>query len=203
MGESKVNHDNASLAALIGSRICHDLISPIGAISNGLELLELSGAIEGPEMGLIADSVGNAGARIRFFRIAYGAASTQMLGEGEILSVLDDLGRGGRLEVDWRAQGDWPRAQVRLAFLALQCCETALPAGGRVLVTEDAGHWTVIGSGPRIGADPDLFAGLPRTGEKPGLTPALVQFALLPEAAAAAGRRVDYALSPDRIVLSF
>ncbi len=53
------------LAALIGSRICHDLISPIGAIGNGLELLSMAGA-GGPEVALISDSVSNANARIRF-----------------------------------------------------------------------------------------------------------------------------------------
>ena len=55
MGASDVN-----LAELIGSRICHDLISPIGAITNGLELLEMVGAVQGPEMELISGSVGSA-----------------------------------------------------------------------------------------------------------------------------------------------
>lgn len=63
MGQSNIN-----LAALIGSRICHDLISPIGAINNGLELLGMSDTPEGPELELISESVGNASARIRFFR---------------------------------------------------------------------------------------------------------------------------------------
>ena len=67
--------DNANLAALVGSRICHDLISPIGAINNGLELLGMSGDMSGPELELISDSVANANARIRFFRIAFGAAA--------------------------------------------------------------------------------------------------------------------------------
>ncbi|MEP3017383.1 MAG: histidine phosphotransferase, partial [Tateyamaria sp.] len=60
MGQSNVN-----LGALIGSRICHDLISPIGAINNGLELLGMSNEREGPELDLISESVGNASARIR------------------------------------------------------------------------------------------------------------------------------------------
>ena len=76
------------LAALIGSRICHDLISPIGAIGNGLELLSMSGA-GGPEVALISDSVANANARIRFFRIAFGHASPEQgTSRSEILSIL-------------------------------------------------------------------------------------------------------------------
>lgn len=63
MGQSDLN-----LAALIGSRICHDLISPIGAINNGLELLGMSGnRMEGPEIDLIGQSVQNASARASAF----------------------------------------------------------------------------------------------------------------------------------------
>jgi histidine phosphotransferase ChpT len=65
---------NIELTSLIGSRICHDLISPLGAIGNGVELLAMSEVAKGPEMSLIAESVENANARIRFFRVAFGAA---------------------------------------------------------------------------------------------------------------------------------
>jgi len=51
------------LTALIGSRICHDLISPLGAIGNGVELLQLSGMGDSPEMALISESVTNANLR--------------------------------------------------------------------------------------------------------------------------------------------
>ena len=57
--------ENTNLYELIGSRICHDLISPIGAIANGVELLGMSGAGEtGPELDLINQSVDNASALI-------------------------------------------------------------------------------------------------------------------------------------------
>ena len=51
------------LNSLIGSRICHDLISPLGAIGNGLELLSMSGFDGAPEIALIAESVENANSR--------------------------------------------------------------------------------------------------------------------------------------------
>ena len=50
------------IAALLGSRICHDLISPIGAISNGVELMQMSGADSSPELALISESVESANA---------------------------------------------------------------------------------------------------------------------------------------------
>ncbi|MDA7963173.1 MAG: histidine phosphotransferase, partial [Ruegeria sp.] len=96
MGGSDVN-----LAELIGSRICHDLISPIGAITNGLELLEMVGGSQGPEMELISGSVGSAGAKIRFFRVAFGAASDQPLGRAEVTSLLQDIEQASRVRVRW------------------------------------------------------------------------------------------------------
>ena len=96
MGDSDVN-----LAELIGSRICHDLISPIGAITNGLELLDMVGGTQGPEMDLISGSVGSAGARIRFFRVAFGSASDQPLGRTEVAELLKDVERAGRVRVNW------------------------------------------------------------------------------------------------------
>ena len=104
---------SAELATLVGSRICHDLISPIGAISNGLELLDLAGSFKGPEHDLIAESVASANARIRFFRIAYGAAGEQMLGRAEVAGVLRDHGQTARLRMDWQPQDPQPRREVK------------------------------------------------------------------------------------------
>ena len=78
----------ADISALVSSRICHDLVSPLGAIGNGVELLGMSGAPEGPELQLINESVENANARLRFFRIAFGAASAdQVISRSEILAT--------------------------------------------------------------------------------------------------------------------
>ena len=198
-----MSEGNANLATLIGSRICHDLISPIGAITNGLELLELTGGAQGPELDLIADSVGNAGARIRFFRIAYGAAGNQNLGRLEVASVLKDITRGGRLQVTWVPTEPQPRACVRLAFLALQCCETAMPYGGTVRIDVDNGAWTVTGSADKLNFDETLWAGLSGPGRAGDVTPAQVQFALLPEVAADLGRTVRAEPGPGRITVGF
>ncbi len=200
MGDSNVN-----LASLIGSRICHDLISPIGAITNGLELLDMTGATQGPEMELIADSVGNAGARIRFFRIAYGAAGEQMMGRLEVGSVLKDINRGGRIVMQWMPQEPQKRAEVRLAFLALQCVETAMPYGGTVQVTVENGRWGVSGTADKLNVDQGLWDNLAGPGDTsmPTITPALVQFALFPAVAADLGRKPQMEHDETRISLRF
>lgn len=198
MGDTSVK-----LASLIGSRICHDLISPIGAITNGLELLDLAGNATGPELDLISDSVVSAGARIRFFRVAYGAAGDQMLGRAEILSVLDDMAKGGRLTIQWNPPDAQPRALVRLAFLALQCCETAMPYGGSVRVAEESGAWTVKGSAEKMNVDPDLWARLQTPGSGDDVTPAQVQFALLPALAGDISRNVTFGADATGVTLTF
>ncbi|MHA6261834.1 histidine phosphotransferase family protein [Arenibacterium sp. CAU 1754] len=194
---------NVNLATLIGSRICHDLISPIGAINNGLELLDLAGSVQGPELDLIADSVGNAGARIRFFRIAYGAAGSQGLGRLEVISVLKDITRGTRQTIQWLPTDPQPRSQVRMTFLAIQCLETAMPYGGDISVNVVEGQWTVSGGADKILFDPDLWARLSGEGGIDGITPAQVQFALLPQVAKDEGRPVHVDRDDHRVTIRF
>ncbi len=196
---------DADLAALIGSRICHDLISPIGAINNGLELLTMAGEAPGPEMGLIGESVGSASARIRFFRIAFGAAGQQMVGPGEVASILRENYEGGRLTLRWESERPHPRAQVRLVFLALLCLETALPYGGTISVSETAGRWQLIGRAERIGSPGPLWDLLEGEAATPGgeLLPAHVQFALLPRALAQAGRALEQGRTAAEVRLAF
>ncbi len=120
-----------NLNALIGSRICHDLINPLGAISNGFELLSMSGAVQGPEMELVSDSVENATARVKFLRMAFGAASPdQMVSRSEILSTLQSIAHCGRLSYSWNVPSDSRRIEARVALLSMMCIETALPVGG-------------------------------------------------------------------------
>jgi histidine phosphotransferase ChpT len=194
---------NANLATLIGSRICHDLISPIGAINNGLELLGLTGGVQGPEMDLIADSVEHAEARIRFFRVAYGASGDQMMGQPEVVSILDDVGRGRRLTTQWKPTAAQSRADVRLAFLALQCCESALPYGGTVTFMVEDSVWTIVGTAEKLKFDADLWAGLSGAASQAEITPALVQFALLPVIATELKRKIKVVQSETQITLRF
>lgn len=196
--------DNVNLATLIGSRICHDLISPIGAINNGLELLAMAdNPPAGPEMELISASVGNASARIRFFRIAFGAAGHQMVGRAEIISILRDLYEGSRLTLDWLPEEPQPRAAVRLAFLAIMCLETAMPYGGRAEVSEADGKWTLKGTADKLNVDPALWGLLAEQLADTSLQPAHVQFALLPTVAGDDGRRIRSTSDDTTITIQF
>ncbi len=190
-------------ATLVGSRICHDLISPIGAVNNGLELLSMTGVQSGPEMNLIGESVGNASARIRFFRIAFGAAGDQMVGQTEIESILRDLYLGARWQVSWGPTDPQPRAEVRLAFLALLCLETGMAYGGQITVTRSGPKWGLAGKADKLSIDPELWGLLAAQNPAFALKPAHVQFALLPAIARDAGRQITSSVLETDISLSF
>lgn len=192
------------LATLVGSRICHDLISPIGAIGNGLELLSLTDGDKGPEMDLINDSVQNANARIRFYRIAYGAASAdQMLSKSEILSIITILARNGRFTYFWQVDQERPRREIRCALLLLQCFDAAMPVGGDIHVSLNDDHWVLSAESHRFNINPDLWdqIGQPTNGYP--YSAAQVQFALLPGFLAEADRQLQVSISADKIIARF
>jgi histidine phosphotransferase ChpT len=192
-----------NFAALIGSRICHDLISPIGAINNGLELIEMSTPSMGPEMALISESVTNASARIRFFRIAFGAAGEQLIGRPEVVSILNDVYAGSRINVAWGPLDGQQRRVVRLTFLALLCLETGMPYGGRIEIAQDGDQMVLTGYADKYKIDDDLWAVLQKDAPPQDLRPAHVQFGLLPLIAQDEARTLVVDSAADPVTIRF
>ncbi|SEK99605.1 histidine phosphotransferase family protein [Pacificibacter marinus] len=179
------------IAAMIGSRICHDLISPVGAISNGVELLTMSTGDTSPELSLIAESVENANARVKFFRIAFGMASPgQMTGRKEMLSIFNAMATA-RLTYEWLPETDMLREEVKLACLMMLCIETALPRGGIIRISNDDGQWKICANSDRLDPSPDLWARLGAVTTTEGLKPSEVQFILAPLQADSLNRRIS------------
>lgn len=196
--------ETPDLPALIGSRICHDLISPLGAIGNGVELLSMTAAANSPELTLIAESVAAANARIRFYRVAFGATGDgQRMGRPEIAAILADTTRGGRLGVEWHPLGDPLRAEVKIAFLLIQCLETAMPYGGRIAVTQEGDRWLIRGTAPRMKVDPALWALLTAPEAPYAVTAAQVHFLLAPLALQQIGRQLSVDIGEGEIRLAW
>ena len=108
----------AGLASLVAARLCHDLVSPLGAIGNGVELLEMSGDYPGiansPELTLIGESVRAARARVRYYRMAFGhAPPDQRVAVAEIDQLAQDYAKGARLTVEIEGGGDASRLGAR------------------------------------------------------------------------------------------
>jgi histidine phosphotransferase ChpT len=193
------------IAELVGSRICHDLISPLGAIGNGVELLELSGMLsDSPEMQLIADSVRSANARVRFFRLAFGAAAPDtMIARSEVTQLLAASPNGGKISYFWAADGPRERREVRAVFLALMCLESALPQGGNIQIGATGADWTLRAEADRLLVNDALWEGLRQPRLAPQLSPAQVQFALLPSVLAEMDRAVAVKIGADHIEITF
>lgn len=196
-------------AALVSSRICHDLISPIGAIGNGVELMTMTGHGEGPEIALISESAESASARVRFFRIAFGSAKEgQSIGTEEIGAILTARAKDGRFRYSWKEDAPIDRSVVKLTFLAILCVEHTMPRGGEIRVARDRGEWNrgawiVETDAAKTHLDPELWNAVER-GEVPQhIDSGRIQFAALALALEARGSRLAVRRTDAQLTLSF
>jgi histidine phosphotransferase ChpT len=170
---------NPQVASLLSSRICHDLVSPLGAIGNGLELLELSGTPRTAEFDLMASSIQNANAKIDFFRIAYGPAGSQDIAFVDIERTLSKLYSETRYTVSWQITDSIGRSEAKLYFLIIQCLENALPRGGTISVTQDALNTHLVAEGPKTNPCEDNWEHLLGKKEKLDITASEIHFELV------------------------
>lgn len=128
------------LAALLCSRVCHDIISPVGAINNGLELLDEGGADE-DAMKLIRQSARNASARLQFARIAFGAAGSagMLIDTGDAEAVATAFLKNEKPELTWTGgRALLPKNKVKLLLNLILVANAAIPRGGKLsVVLED------------------------------------------------------------------
>lgn len=191
-----------SLSQLVTSRICHDLVSPFGAIGNGLELLTLAGSSASEELALIDSSVRNASAKLQFIRIAYGTADeNSSIKRSDLTEILEGLSTLGRNEYEWTGDAELPKSQAQLVFLLIQCIESVLPRGGRIQIKQSAGGWTVTGSGQRIVPEDAHWQAL-QEGEQPSIQgSSQVHFVLLRNAVREQNRQLRYVLNDEAFVV--
>lgn len=129
---------------LLCSRLCHDLISPVGAINNGVELIEdLGPDMVGEAMGLIAQSGRRAAGRLRCYRLCYGAAGAQsMVGLDEARDIAAGYLESGKATLAWNLTADWgvdgpPAGSVKVLLNLLVVADEALSQGGVISVQLD------------------------------------------------------------------
>ena len=130
------------LAALLCSRVCHDLVSPVGAISNGLEVLDEDGGEEmrGFAMDLIKKSARQASAKLQFARIAFGAAGSAgaEIDLGDAESVAMGFFAGEKPDLEWKlARAYMPKNKVKLLLNLLVVAATGVPRGGLITAEMD------------------------------------------------------------------
>jgi histidine phosphotransferase ChpT len=147
------------IVELLAARLCHELVGAIGAISNGIELLDDEPDFAPDAHALIADSARQAARRLQFYRIAYG--STDIIAEELTRAAVTDLLRTSKIRVRW-PEAPLPDAWRKLACNLLLLASEALTRGGEIRLDIDGPGLTIVAAGDGIrltGLEPGLLAG--------------------------------------------
>jgi histidine phosphotransferase ChpT len=144
-----VNLDSLDLAALLCSRVCHDVISPVGAIVNGLEVLaeEKDAGMRDFALELINKSAKTASARLQFARIAFGAAGSagSAIDTGDAEQVAKGFLNDDKTKLSWTGPRLlMPKNRVKLLLNLLVVAASCIPRGGSIdcIIEGDADHPT-------------------------------------------------------------
>lgn len=165
-----MSQSGVDLAALLCSKLCHDLLSPVGAINNGLELLEdeTDPAMRDRCLDLLADSARASADKLKYFRLAFGAAGGfgDEVDPAEARQLVESLvGDQGKITLGWAVQtGTLPKKAIKILLnLALIARET-LVRGGRLDVGAERGdigiEVVVRAEGSKIALDDGIRAAL-------------------------------------------
>lgn len=128
------------LSALVSSRICHDIISPVGAIANGIEVMdeETDPAMRDHAMELIRKSATQASAKLQFARLAFGAAGSSgaTIDLNEAQRVARGIAESDKHTVEWDGpSAAIPKDKVKLLLNLVTLGLAALPRGGALKVS--------------------------------------------------------------------
>jgi histidine phosphotransferase ChpT len=203
--------DPLDLASLLCSRLCHDLLSPVGALSNGLELLADE---RDPEMrqrcfDLLDQSARISTDKLKFFRLAFGAAGGfgESVPVDEAKAVTEALvGDAKRVELNWALSADrLPKGAVKVLLNFAQIGLDALVRGGTLDVgaesRDGASEIVVRAAGPRIAFDQVIGRALEGKLEAGELTSRTAAAHMLSMLAAQAGGGLQFMLSDEALVL--
>lgn len=204
-------NDATELASLLCSRLCHDMLSPVGALSNGLELLATE---NDPEMRkrcfeLLEQSARISTDKLKFFRLAFGAAGGfgEMVEVGEAKSLIDALaGDAKRIEVNWALDAQkMPKGAVKVLLNFAQIGLDALVRGGTLDIgaeLHDGSYEIVVrATGDKIGFDERIGRALQGELAADDLSSRTAPAHMLALLAEEAGGGLQYQLSEKALVL--
>ncbi|MEZ5743379.1 MAG: histidine phosphotransferase family protein [Sphingomonadaceae bacterium] len=204
-------NNSVDLASLLCSRLCHDMLSPVGALSNGLELLAEE---QDPQMRercfeLLEQSAKISTDKLKFYRLAFGAAGGygDMVDVSEARSLVEGLvSNNERITLDWRLAGDsLPKAAVKtLLNFALFAYDSLVRGGTLEIAAEHANGATEIvvrAEGKKIAFDEDVGEALQCPLDEGGMTSRNAPAVMLREMADATGGKLQYALTEEALVL--
>lgn len=171
------------LATWVAAKLCHDFVSPAGAISSGLDLLNDPSAADMRDdaLGLITQSANRLLSLIYFCRVAFGAATTSERFTGEELrGLVAGMIEGGRATMDWRvSETDFNKPAARALLNLAYLTAGALPSGGEAVISShrdgDMLVLTGLAEGARARLKPEAVVGLSGRRLTEGLTGQWIQ----------------------------
>jgi len=194
--------DALGLSALLSSRVCHDLINPVGAIGSGLDVLDdpdMDESMRGAALDLIRSGAVKALALLSYARLAYGAAG----GFGAEISMDDarDALKGLydtlKPELVWEMAGGMaPKENVKTILILANAAADCVPRGGTVTIAGDINTFTITAVGKRIYLQDDLVKAL--RGEARDLTPKFTPALIAAQMIVAGGGGVDVAADDEK-----
>jgi histidine phosphotransferase ChpT len=168
-------------ASLLCSRLCHDLLSPVGALNNGLELLadETDPEMRQRCLELLSESARASANKLKFFRLAFGAAGGfgETVDAREARAAIEGLfGDNKRVTIGWLVEdGVLPKPAVKVMLNLALIAGDALVRGGQLDIgAESRGaivEIVVRGEGPRVVLDAELRTALAGSAEDTVITP--------------------------------
>jgi histidine phosphotransferase ChpT len=152
---------SAEFASLLCSRLCHDLLSPVGALNNGLELLadETDPEMRARCMELLAESAAASANKLKFFRLAFGAAGGfgELVDTREARAAVEGLHGNGKVKLGWMVEANaLPKGAIKVLLNLALIAGDALVRGGQLDVAAEGGEIVIRAEGPRLVLDPEL-----------------------------------------------
>ena len=198
--------DSLALSALISSRVCHDLINPVGALSSGLEVLDdpaMEGAMHEAAMDLIRAGAKKAIALLSYARLAYGAAG----GFGAQISLEDahkalaGLFDITKADLEWGVgNGLAAKENVKVLMVLAYAAADCVPRGGLVSVQGDIENFTVTATGKKLLLNEDLVRVL--GGDAKDLTPKNTPALIAMQLAQATGGTITVKRTEDEVIFT-
>ena len=199
-------------ASLLCSRLCHDLLSPVGALNNGLELLadEHDPEMRARCLDLLNESARTSANKLKFFRLAFGAAGGfgDQVDAREAKAAIEGMfGESGRIEIGWMVEpATLGKSAIKVLLNLALIAGDALVRGGRLDIgaekTEGGTEMVVRAEGPRLVLDAELRQALEGRTAESEVTPRAAAAWLVSQLAAQANGSVQVS-PPDSPVLLF
>lgn len=195
-------------ASLLCSRLCHDLLSPVGALNNGIELMadESDPEMRARCMELLAESARASANKLKFFRLAFGAAGgfSDQVDSREARTAIEGLfGQDGKILVGWMVtEPSLSKTAIKILLNLALIAGDAMVRGGRLDIGAEGNEIVIRAEGPRLVLDSELRDALLGWTSEEALTPRAAAAWLVHQLAKEGGGAVQVS-EPEEGVLMF